>query len=86
MKFFLAFGENCCGVGATYSSDKYQAALLDLRSIGLARPTSFASYYIPGIKHMYSQFPDFYQPMSGNVTIAAWTKDFLAGTMKQIGP
>ncbi len=48
--------------------------------------TQFSSYYVNGIKHMYSQFDDFYQPLSGGTTIASWETDLLSGRRPAIGP
>lgn len=86
MRFFFAFGENGCGAGGKYETGKYTQALADLRQLASPWRAQFASYYVPGIKHMYSQFDDFYQPMSGGVKLVSWVNDVLAGNMKDVGP
>lgn len=82
MKFFFAFGEP----SGSYATGKYPQGLADLRQLAAPFPGQFASYYVPGIKHMYSQFDDFYQPLAGGVTLASWSSDVLAGAMKNVGP
>lgn len=85
MKFFYGFGENNCQNGS-YPTGKYPAALSDLRQSAAPYRSQFASYFITGILHMYSQFPDFYQPMAGGVPMVTWANDILAGTMNDVGP
>ncbi|HVU01620.1 MAG TPA: pectin acetylesterase-family hydrolase [Polyangiaceae bacterium] len=82
MKFFFGFGET----SGSYPTGKYPQGLEDLRTRSQPYASQFASYFIAGKNHMYEQFPDFYQPLSGGVTLASWTKDVLAGTMNNVGP
>jgi hypothetical protein len=75
MKFFFAINQT--GI--------YPKGLADLRQQGLAYRSQFSSYFIPGIKHMYSQFGDFYEPLSNDVTLVSWVNDVLAGNMHDVG-
>jgi len=75
MKFFFAIN----GTGI------YPQGLADLRQEAAPYRSQFASYFIPGIKHMYSQFDDFYQPLADNVTLVSWVDDVLAGNMHDVG-
>jgi hypothetical protein len=91
MRFFYGFGENNCSNGS-YAPGKYTAALADLRQSSVPYASQFASYIVPGIKHMYSQFPDFYQPLAGGadggtaVPLVDWVTSLLAGNMTNVGP
>ena len=82
MKFFFGFGES----GGGYPTGKYPAGLTDLRQRAASYPTQFGSYLIPGDKHMYSQFPDFYQPLAAGIALVDWVKQVLAGAMQNVGP
>ena len=82
MKFFFGFGE----ASGSYATGKYPQGLQDLRQQAAPFKSQFASYYVPGIKHMYSQFPDFYTPLAGSVTLVSWVNDVLTGTMHDVGP
>jgi len=82
MKFFFGFGE----ASGSYPTGKYPQGLADLRQEAVPFTGQFASYYIPGITHMYSQFADFYTPLAGGVTLVSWVNDVLAGTMHDVGP
>jgi hypothetical protein len=86
MRFFFAFGENECAGAASYPSGKYTQALQDLRQLAAPYSGQFGSYYVPGIEHMYLSFDDFYEPLSGGVTIASWVSDLIAGTARNVGP
>jgi hypothetical protein len=85
MRFFFGFGEGNCSNGS-YPSGKYTQGIADLRQLASPYRVQFASYVIPGILHMYSQFPDFYQPMAGGAPIVNWVDDVLAGNMHDVGP
>lgn len=85
MRFFYGFGENDCG-GGTFADGKYTSALSDLRSRAAPYQSQFASYFVPGLLHMYSQFPDFYQPLSGGTPLSTWVGDVLAGDLHDVGP
>jgi hypothetical protein len=82
MKFFFSFGETTGG----YATGKYPQGLADLRQQAVPFRSQFASYYVPGIKHMYSQFPDFYEPLAGGTTLVSWVDDLLAGNTHDVGP
>jgi hypothetical protein len=86
MRFFFGFGENSCGQGGNYAPGKYTQGLANLRQVSAPYKSQFASYFVPGVKHMYSQFDDFYQPLAGNVTLVSWVNDVLAGNMHDVGP
>lgn len=86
MRFFYGFGENGCQGGGAYAEGKYTAALTDLRALAAPYAAQFASYYVPGIQHMYEQFDDFYEPRAGGLTIASWTQSLLAGDALDVGP
>lgn len=86
MKFFFGFGENNCGQSPSYAAGKYTQGIAKLRETATPYRTQFASYVIPGIKHMYSQFDDFYQPLAGGTPLVSWANDVLAGNMHDVGP
>ncbi|HEX4335167.1 MAG TPA: hypothetical protein VH062_04595 [Polyangiaceae bacterium] len=86
MRFFYGFGEMNCTAAGNYPAGKFTQAITDLRTQAMPYRTQFSSYYVNGIKHMYSQFDDFYQPLSGGTTIASWETDLLAGKTSAIGP
>jgi hypothetical protein len=86
MRFFFGFGENNCTQGGSYAPGKYTQGLTNLRQSAAPYRSQFASYYIPGINHMYSQFDDFYKPLAGGVTLVSWVNDVLGGTAHDVGP
>jgi hypothetical protein len=86
MRFFMGFGENECGGAGSYAMGKYTQAVGDLRQLATPYAAQFASYYVPGINHMYLQFDDFYQPLAGGVSVSSWVTDLLNGTTTNVGP
>ncbi|MDB4976820.1 MAG: hypothetical protein JWN48_5161 [Myxococcaceae bacterium] len=100
IRAFYAMGlDNCSGfdtaspvpaaLGFTFSDADYQTGLMGIRTT-YAPTNKFASYYINGFLnntfHQHTWRPRFYEAAQGNVTIAQWTSDFLAGKMTQVGP
>jgi hypothetical protein len=86
MRFFFAYGENDCGGGGGYDATKYTNGLAQLRQSAASYGSQFASYYIPGQTHMYSQFDDFYQPKAGGVLLVDWVNDVLSGNGHNVSP
>lgn len=97
--FFSSSLNDCAGfesaspvtaaLGLTVPGADYVAGLTDLRAA--EQPGGrFASYYMNGLFnvtfHQHIWRPRFYEAAQGNVTIAQWARDFLAGKMTQIGP
>jgi hypothetical protein len=95
MRLFFAQGDNACAtndpnllVFSPYPADQYTAGLNNLRSTWDCTGV-FSSYYIAGPNPTYHQHifrPEFFQVMSGNMTIAAWAAGLVNGTVFDIGP
>jgi hypothetical protein len=71
-----------------FPAQNYTDGLNDLRTKYVSTGR-FSTYFIGGTNITYHEhiFRDrFYQPISGNVTIAQFVTDFLGGKMQQIDP
>jgi hypothetical protein len=82
-------GDPAAAVLFSFPAEQYTEGLLLARAQYV--PTkAYASYYINGAAnktyHQHIWRPRFYEAAQGNVTIASWVKDFVAGTMTQVGP
>ncbi|MEY4511921.1 MAG: hypothetical protein RLZZ450_4043 [Pseudomonadota bacterium] len=82
-------GDPATAVLFSFPAEQYTEGLLASRAQYLPSK-AFASYYINGAGnktyHQHLWRPRFYEAAQGNVTIAAWVKDFISGKMTQVGP
>jgi hypothetical protein len=74
--------------GQLYGADKYQMALLGVRT-KYESTGRLASYMFGGdiaTMHQHTFRSRFYEPVVGGKSMAQFVTDFLAGTMSQVGP
>jgi len=74
--------------GQLYPADKYQMALMGLRT-KYESTGRLASYFFGGeldVMHQHTFRSRFYEPVVGGKSMAQFITDFLAGSMAQVGP
>ncbi|HLK36462.1 MAG TPA: pectin acetylesterase-family hydrolase [Polyangiaceae bacterium] len=71
--------------GTVYPNSMFESGLMDLRNT-FACTGALATYYINGSNHQHIFRDEFFQPLSGGVTMATWATNLVHGTMTQIGP
>ena len=71
-----------------YPADQYTAALNDLRA-RFSSTGRLATYYMGGLNvtlHQHTFRPRFFDATAGSETLAQFVTDFVAGTVKNVGP
>jgi hypothetical protein len=95
IRLFFAAGLNSCSnndpvtllVLGMYPGPQFEQGLMDVRARYLGAP--IATYYLAGMNltlHQHIWRDRFYTSAAGGITIADWTRDFIAGHLSHVGP